>query len=91
MASLIPKEEMTTLKSAAEVKEISEQAELIQEEMSVAATINGAANTGVNSIFWYQRLSKTLKEKLEEMGYTVREVEDAANAEDCHIISWGEK
>lgn len=84
--ALIPKEELIELKSAADVKAVADEAIDIQEEQSVAYTINTAANTGEHSVKWQHPLSDKLLQKLEDKGYTVKKVPQAANPNYAWII-----
>lgn len=71
MAELIPKEEMATLKSAAEVKEIADKAIELQDIASAAHLINEAANTGQHMAVWGHPLTDELRKALEGQGYKV--------------------
>lgn len=71
MANLIPTDELSTLKSASDVKEVADAAVKIHEEQSVARLINLAANTGEHQAIWEHPLSPELKKVLEGQGYKV--------------------
>lgn len=71
MAKLIPQGDLTTLLPAYEVKEIASEALFLQEEQSIAATINQAANCGEHRVTYARKLSNEMQEKLESLGYTV--------------------
>ena len=67
--SLIPQDELTTLKNASEVYAVSEDAELEQETNAVAYAINSAANNGNTSVLINHKLSDALAATLKEKGY----------------------
>lgn len=71
MPDLIPKEEITTLKSAADVKEVADNAVAILEQQSMATLINQAANTGQHSAVWGHPISKELEKVLKGQGYKI--------------------
>lgn len=87
MVSLIPMDELTTLKSASEVKTVADSAVATIEQQTVAAAINSAANTGQHSITWSKPLSDTLKATLEGLGYTVTSNRRAADPDYSWTIS----
>lgn len=63
--------ELTTLKSAAEVKAVADEAIRIQERQSVAHAINEAANSGEHVVLWMHPISDELKTTLESQGYKI--------------------
>ena len=69
MSSLIPMDEMTELKSAAEVAEVAKEADAIHEEQSIAALINQAANAGQHSVICSKPISDAMQAKLKSKGY----------------------
>lgn len=71
MSGLIPIDELTQLKAASAVKSVAEEAVHIIEEQTVAAAINGAANTGATSITWSKTLSDEMITELKAQGYKV--------------------
>lgn len=71
MASLIPIDEMTTLKSASEVKAVADEALKIQEQQAAAALINQAANAGAHSVIWNRPMSDELEKTLTAQGYKI--------------------
>ena len=71
MAQLIPTDELSTLKSASEVKKVADEAIDIHEEQSVARLINLAANTGEHSAIWEHPLSEHLEKVLKGQGYKI--------------------
>lgn len=79
LASLIPKEEIIELKSAAAVKAVADDALSIIEEQQVAALINTAANTGQHRAIWQHELSDELKKTLEAQGYKITRRMHSAN------------
>lgn len=86
MAELIPTEDISELKSAAEVKEIATEAISIHEKNSVARTINLAANAGQHEAVWMHALSDSLKEELEGLGYIVVPYPGAADPNKMYKI-----
>lgn len=87
MASLIPMDELTELKSASAVAAVANEAQSIQEEMSVAALINQAANCGQHSVTCNRVLSDEIKKKLENNGYKLIPNLRAADPEKSFVIS----
>lgn len=87
--ALIPQDQLTTLKSAADVLSVASTAVATQEEMSVAHLINSAANTGLSYVVCTRPISKALIEKLKSMGYTCKYNVARANATDEVVIFWG--
>lgn len=71
MASLIPLDEITELKSASVVSEVAKAADAIHERQSVAALINNAANVGQHSVTWNHSLSEELQVTLKAQGYKI--------------------
>ena len=86
--SLIPQDELTTLKAASAVKTVAESAALDQERMSVAHAINSAANTGETRTIINRRLSDAMKSELKTQGYTLTYNVAKANVVDEVCISW---
>lgn len=86
--SRIPQNELTTLKTASAVKTVAEGAVAELEEMSVAALINNAANTGEYEAVYSKPISAALKTKLEGKGYTLSSPAPLAKSGDVTIISW---
>ena len=87
MARIKP-EDMNTLISASAAKTVSSSALQELEEMSVAACINSAANTGETTAQYAHPISNTLKTKLKGQGYTLIQPAPIANPGDVWIISW---
>ena len=79
MTGLIPIDEMTTLKSASEVKAVADEAISIHEQQSVAALINQAANSGQHSVIWNRPMTDELKKVLEGQGYKITKNNHAAD------------
>lgn len=86
--SLIPREELTTLKSASDVRNVANSAYEIHEEMSVAHDINTAANSGEKSITIVRKLSENLESKLKAKGYTITTASENYPEPYCYVISW---
>lgn len=86
--SLIPREELTTLKPASDVRNVADSAYEIHEEMSVAHDINTAANSGGKSITIVRKLSENLESKLKAKGYTITTASESYPEPYCYVISW---
>lgn len=86
--SLIPREELTTLKSASEVRSVAESAYEIHEEMSIAHDINTAANSGEKSVAVVRKLSESIISKLKANGYTITDASENYPQPYCFVISW---
>lgn len=86
--SLIPREELTTLKPASDVRNVADSAYEIHEEMSLAHDINTAANSGEKSITIVRKLSENLKSKLKAKGYTITTASENYPEPYCYVISW---
>ena len=86
--SLIPREELTTLKPASDVRNVADSAYEIHEEMSVAHDINTAANSGEKSITIVRKLSENLESKLKAKGYTITTASENYPEPYCCVISW---
>lgn len=86
--SLIPREELTTLKSASDVRLVADSADEIHEEMSVAHDINTAANSGEKSVAIVKKLSDNLTSKLKAKGYTITDASENYPEPYCFVISW---
>ena len=84
--SLIPKEEMTELKLASEVKTVADGAVAEIREMEAANLINSAANTGTHTAVWAKEMPDTLKSTLESKGYQVLSDNSAADPSKYWII-----
>lgn len=87
MARIKP-EDMNTLISASAAKTVSSSALQELEEMSVAACINSAANTGETTAQYAHPISDVLKTKLESQGYKLIQPAPIAKPGDVWIISW---
>ena len=88
--SLIPMDELQTLKAASAVKSVAETAEVEQQKKSVAYDINTAANCGQYEIAYNGRLLNEVKTALEENGYTITYDIAKMNKPDIAHISWSE-
>lgn len=86
--SLIPREELTTLKSASEVRSVAESAYEIHEEMSIAHDINTAANSGEKSVAVVRKLSESIISKLKANGYKITDASENYPEPYCLVISW---
>lgn len=86
--SLIPREELTTLKSASEVRSVAESAYEIHEEMSISHDINTAANSGEKSVAVVRKLSESIISKLKANGYTITDASENYPEPYCFVISW---
>lgn len=86
--SLILREELTTLKSASEVRSVAESAYEIHEEMSIAHDINTAANSGEKSVAVVRKLSESIISKLKANGYTITDASENYPEPYCFVISW---
>lgn len=86
--SLIPREELRTLKSASEVRSVAESAYEIHEEMSIAHDINTAANSGEKSVAVVRKLSERIISKLKANGYTITDASENYPEPYCFVISW---
>lgn len=86
MASLIPMDEMTELKSASMVCEVADEAAAIHEEQSIAALINQAANSGQHSVLYSKMISAHMQEVLEGQGYSLIKNNHAADPNTCWTI-----
>lgn len=86
--SLIPREELTTLKYASEVRSVAESAYEIHEEMSIAHDINTAANSGEKSVAVVRKLSESIISKLKANGYTITDASENYPEPYCFVISW---
>lgn len=84
---LIPKEELTRLKSADSVKKVADQAVSILERESVAHLINTAANCGQHSVVCNHQLSESILKELKRNGYKVVHNPHSADPTKCYLIS----
>lgn len=84
--SLIPKDEMTELKTASDVKTVADGAVDDIREMEAAYLINSAANTGEHRAVWAKEMPDTLKSTLEGKGYQVLSDNSAADPNKMWII-----
>lgn len=89
---MISKENMTTLISSQEAREVSDIAISELEEMSVAYAINSAANTGETKCEWNHYMSKDLRDKLNTLGYKIslKLAPDNVPIPNFYIIEWNE-
>lgn len=89
--SLVPKDEMTTLRSASDSRTTAQTAEKDIQIQAIAYAINTAANTGLTETLFQSQLVDGVKEELESKGYTVRFVNNNSMQKEHHaLISWRE-
>ena len=86
--TLIPMDELQTLKAASAVKSTAETAEADQQEQAIAYLINTAANCGQYEVSYNGKLIDSVKTKLENQGYTVTYDIAVMNSIDIAHISW---
>jgi len=84
----IPQDELTTLKSAADVNAVAQDAVADLERMSVAHLINSAANCGEYRAVYSKPISDTLRKELIQEHYVLSEPRPIAKPGDETIISW---
>ena len=87
--SLVPRDEMTTLRSASASKATADTALDEQQLMEVAYLINNAANTGEYTAIYQNKLRDATVEALESSGYTIKYVHNNAYDMKKHaMIIW---
>ena len=86
--TLIPMDELQTLKSKADVKTVAESAEVEQQKQAIAYLINTAANCGQDDVAYNGKLLDEVKQALEGKGYTITYDIAKVNEEDIAHISW---
>ena len=86
--TLIPMDELQTLKAASAVKTVANTAEADQQEQAIAYLINTAANCGQYEVSYNGKLIDSVKTKLESQGYTITYDIAVMNAKDIAHISW---
>ena len=86
--TLIPMDELQTLKAASAVKTTAQTAEADQQEQAIAYLINTAANCGQCEVSYNGKLIDSVKTKLENQGYTITYDIAVMNANDIAHISW---
>ena len=86
--TLIPMDELQTLKAASAVKTVANTAEADQQEQAIAYLINTAANCGQYEVSYNGKLIESVKTKLENQGYTITFDIAVMNANDIAHISW---
>lgn len=69
--ALIPKEDFAILKSASEVKSVSDSAPLEAEKAAIAKLVNTAANTGQYEVLYNHDISDEMMDVLKGMSYTI--------------------
>jgi hypothetical protein len=85
--TLIPRDQLTELQPAADVKNVAENASEIHETQSIAYAINTAANTGATSVIYDKEISDNVQSTLELNGYVLTP-RAMANNHASYIISW---
>lgn len=88
--ALFTQEELPILKSASEVKSVSDTAEFESEKIRVAKLINSSANTGQYVVLYNHDMSDKLKELLEGQGYKIKNLSKyiSADPQYQYEISW---
>jgi len=87
--SIVDKDHMTELRSAADARNTAQTAEDDQQLIAVAYAINMASNTGAYDTFFQEPLRANTISKLESKGYTIK-TEDKQNQLHRTVISWAE-
>lgn len=87
--ALVDKDEMTTLRTAAESRDTAESAAKDIQLKSVAFAINSAANTGETRTVFQGELLTEVKAELESKGYTVSPY-NSVEITRSSVISWKE-
>lgn len=83
--ALVEKDEMTTLRPAADSKATAETAEHDIQIKAVAYAINQAANCGQDSIVFQEIIRKDVADELVSKGYALRQVPPTERGT---LISW---
>ena len=86
--ALVDKDEMTTLRTAAESKATAETAEKDIQLKAIAYAINNAANCGQSNVIFQERIMDENIEELEGKGYTVRRDRLVSSTERSTLIDW---
>lgn len=73
---LIPISEMTTLKSAGELKKIADTSYIDGQLLRITRSLNEAANTHSYSITWFEELYPEVRSQLESNQYTIHDVSE---------------
>lgn len=90
--SLVPRDEMTTLRSASESASTAKTAEDDVQLLAVAHAINQAANTGLYQVVFQTKLRENVKAELESKGYTIKYISNNAyDMEHNALIIWREQ
>lgn len=85
--SLVPKDEMTTLRSASDSRDTAETAEKEIQLKAVAFAINSAANTGEFRTVFQGTLIDDVRSELESNGYELKDC-GSINVDSKVVISW---
>ena len=80
-------DEMTTLHTAAECREVAELADVNRQVMAVAYAINNAANCGETRVEFVEPLLPAVSSELESNGYVMQRA-GGAYEDKPTIISW---
>lgn len=87
--SLVPKDQMTILRSASEAKATAQSAEDEIQLQAVAYAINNASNTGQYEVVFQEKLRDATKSELEAKGYTIKYIRNNAyDVEHQALIIW---
>lgn len=84
--ALIPKDKITILKAADEVKEVAQSAPSEIQMLAIASAINNAANSGEVSVIVQEAVSDSNMKSLKDKGYVVTKSGHADN--NLTEISW---
>jgi len=87
-ATLIPMDELQTLKSKDDVAAVAAIAEKAQQKQAIAYLINTAANCGQYDVTYNGKILPDVLTELETEGYTITYDIAKVNAEDIAHISW---
>lgn len=85
--SLVDREDMTTLYSAADSRQNAETAEDAVQLKAVAYAINSAANTGLFRVVFQEPLRPAVEEELTSNGYSIKYI-GVADLESNILIEW---
>ena len=86
--TLIPMDELQTLKAASAVKTVANTAEADQQEQAIAYLINTAANCGQYDVTYNGKILDSVETKLKNQGYTITYDIAVMDSSDIAHISW---
>lgn len=86
--ALIPMDELQQLKAASAVETVANTAEADQQKQAIAYLINTAANCGQYDVSYNGKILDSVKQDLEDEGYTITYDIALVNSEDIAHISW---